>query len=35
MLKRLLVDTTEMAILGVFLVMVWIWANALSPGLTV
>ncbi len=35
MLMRLLVDTTEMAIIGVFLIMVWIWSNALSPSLIV
>ncbi len=31
MLRRVLVDVTEMSVIGVFLASVWMWATALAP----
>jgi hypothetical protein len=31
MLRRLIEDTAEVTIIGLFLTMVWTWANAIGP----
>jgi hypothetical protein len=31
MLRTIVEDTTEVAIISVFLAMVWMWASALAP----
>ena len=31
MLRRMIEDTTEVSIIGLFLMMIWIWAGAGAP----
>ncbi len=35
MLRRVIEDTAEVTIIGMFLLMVWTWASAVAPALGV